>query len=154
MGDAELVQQGDVAVQVLGGTEVQGEHGAGGVVDGAVQGHLGAARLEPGKGAAVQLHEGAHPSLRGAARPVLAGTPPVLGRQPEGPADAADRGAAEPEPLELPQLLGDVAVVDVMVTSIGATWRRGPDRVRASGGRRGPRPRWSSPGAPPPGRGA
>jgi hypothetical protein len=36
VGGDELLQQGDVTVQILGGPEVQGEDGAGGVVDGAM----------------------------------------------------------------------------------------------------------------------
>src|SRR6266849_1287622 len=58
VGGEELPQQGDIAVQILGGPEVQGEDGAGGVVDGPVQRELGAARLEPRERAGVVLHEG------------------------------------------------------------------------------------------------
>jgi len=47
-----LLEDDGVAVQVLGRAEVQGEHGTGGIIDGAVQGHGGAAGLEPG----VDLH--------------------------------------------------------------------------------------------------
>ena len=57
---ASVLEHGDVAVQVLGGTEVQGEDGAGGVVDGAEEGHGGPAVFEPGEGTAVELDEGAH----------------------------------------------------------------------------------------------
>jgi len=53
---------------------VQGEHLRGGVVDGAQQGHRRAPRLEPGKGAAVQLHEGAQGRLARATLPVQRGT--------------------------------------------------------------------------------
>src|SRR5262249_37482222 len=59
VGGDKLLQQGDVAVQILGGPEDQGQDGARGIVDGPVQGELGTARLEPREGASVELHEGA-----------------------------------------------------------------------------------------------
>src|SRR5439155_12538983 len=69
---AELCEQGDIAVQILGGAQVEGEAGARGIVDGAVQGEPGSAVTEPGEGARVERHESAPLGFRGAARADLA----------------------------------------------------------------------------------
>lgn len=49
---AELFEQGDIAVQILGGAQVEGQAGARGVVDGAVQGEPGPPSRSQGKGLA------------------------------------------------------------------------------------------------------
>ena len=92
VGGDELPQQGDIAVQILGGPEVQGQDGAGGVVDGAVQRELGAARLEPRERAGVELDEGAHLGLRRPPDAALAAAAAPLGGQAEGAAQAPHRG--------------------------------------------------------------
>jgi len=112
---AELVQQGGIAVQVLGRAEVQGEDGRGGVVDGSQERHRGASAFEPVKRAAVELHEGTPLGLGGAAGAVLARPAPVLGRQPQGAPDLPHRLPTEPEPLHLVELLGGVTVVEPLV---------------------------------------
>lgn len=48
------MQEGGVAVQVFRRAEVQGADGRRGVVDGAEQGHRGAAPLEPVEGTAIE----------------------------------------------------------------------------------------------------
>ena len=100
-----LLEDGGVAVQVLGGAEVQGEDGAGGIIDGAVQGHGGAAGLEPGKGAGVDLDQLPHPGRWRPAVSVLPRPAAVLRRQAQGAASAADQFAADAEALHLAQLL-------------------------------------------------
>jgi hypothetical protein len=91
----ELVEQGDVAVQIFGGPEDQSHDRAGGVVDGSEECHRGTAGLQPGKLTAIEQHEGAHAPRGGPAAAVLAGAPPMLGRQPEGPADPPHRGPTD-----------------------------------------------------------
>src|SRR6266481_849346 len=136
VGGNELPQQGDIAVQILGGPEVQGQDGAGGVVDGAVQRELGAAGFEPREGAGVELHEAAHLSLRAPPGAHLAASALPLGGQAEGAAQAPYRGPAEHEALDLPQLLGGMAVVEA---GVGALQQRGHGRAhvgRQPAGRR------------------
>jgi hypothetical protein len=74
-----------------------------GVIDGAVQAHRGAAALEPGEGAGIELHEGAHAGAGLAAGAILPGSAAALGGPPQGLAQPADRGAADGQPLDLPQ---------------------------------------------------
>jgi hypothetical protein len=114
MAGRELVEQGQVAVQILLGAEEQGADGTGGVVDGAEQGETGAGP-EPVELTAVEEDEGPHARRRGAAGAVLAGPAAVLGGQAEGAADPADRAAADGEALELLELLGQVGVVEPAV---------------------------------------
>ena len=101
VGGAERVQQGGIAVQVLGGTEGQGQAGAGGVVDGAMQGQR----------RAVELHEGAHLGFWRPSGADLAAPAPARGGQPEAAPEPPHRAAAERQALHLPQLFGEVAVV-------------------------------------------
>src|SRR6516165_12833751 len=102
---ADLLEEGDIAVQILGGAEVQGQDGAGRVVDRAEQGEAGPAPLEPVKGTAVELREAAHAGLGGPAGPVLPGAAAMFGGQAEGPADPPDGGPAHQQALDLAQLL-------------------------------------------------
>jgi hypothetical protein len=60
------LQQGEIAMQVLGGAEVEREDGAGGVVDGAEE-QQGRPRAEPVERAAVDQGEAAHGRMPGAA---------------------------------------------------------------------------------------
>ena len=53
----QLLKQRGVAVDVFGRAKVQGEDLRGGVVDGPEQHELGPPGLEPGEGAAIDLHE-------------------------------------------------------------------------------------------------
>jgi hypothetical protein len=115
VGREELPAEREIAVQILLGTEVQGQDLAGGVIDGAQQGEGGAAGFEPGEGAAIELDQ--------AAGGQFAGAPGAMAR---GPAPA-HRGAIEPEPeaphggpahrqaMDLAQLLGEVDVVHPLV---------------------------------------
>ncbi len=137
---AHLLEDGGVAVQVLGGAEVQGEYGTGGIIDGAVQGHGGAAGLEPGKGAGIDLDQLPHPGLWRPAVSVLPRPAAVLRRQAQGAAPAADQFAADAEALHLAQLLGGVAVIEVLVAGVqqGVDLRR--DRRRQAARRRPPAP--------------
>jgi len=95
----QVAQQHDVAVQVLGGTERQGQDLAGGVIHSPEQavGHPGV--REPRERAAVDQYQ--RPAAR---RPlpaaVVAGwAPPPLGRQPQPLALAAHAGRADRQPL-------------------------------------------------------
>ena len=74
----------------------------------------------------------------GTAGAVAAGTPAVLGRQAEGAADLADALAAEWEAVDLPQLLGDVAVVDILIDSLEQLGHAGAELVGQGAGRRAP----------------
>ena len=109
-------------MQILGGPEVPGQDGAGGIVDGPVQGELGAARLEPRVGAGVELHEGTHLRLRCAPQAPLAAPALPFGGQAEGAPEASPGGPAEQEALDLLQLLGGRAVVEA---GVGALQQRG-----------------------------
>src|SRR4029077_11590768 len=121
-------------------TPTQGEYGTGGIIDGAVQGHGGAAGLEPGKGAGVDLDQLPHPALSRPAVSVLPRPAVVLRRQAQGAAPAADQFAADAEALHLAQFLGGVAVIEVLVAGVqqGVDLRR--DR-RGQAARRQPRGR-------------
>ena len=92
----QLLEDDGVAVQILRGTEVQGQHGVGRVVDGAVQAHRGPAGAEPGKGTGIDLDELPQARLRRAAMPMHAGPPPVLGGQAQGAAPPPHGLAADP----------------------------------------------------------
>jgi hypothetical protein len=135
-----LLEDDGVAVQVLGGAEVQSEHGTGGIIDGAVQGHGRAAVREPGKGAGVDLDELPHPGLWRPAVSVLPRPAAVLRRQAQGAAPPADQFAADAEALHLAQLLSGVAVIEVLVAGLqqGVDLRR--DRRRQAARRRPPAP--------------
>jgi hypothetical protein len=108
-------QQGGVAVQILRGPEVEGEHGAGGVVDGPVQAHGRPAPLEPVERAGVDLHQGAHAGAGLAARAILPGPAAVLRGTPQGLAQPPDRGPADRQPLDLLQFLRRMAVIEVPI---------------------------------------
>ena len=111
----QLLEDDGVAVQILRGAEVQGQHGVGGVVDGAMQGHRRPAGAEPGKGTGIDLDELPHARLRRAAMPMHPGPPPVLGGQAQGPASPPHQFAADAQALHLAQLLGGVAVIEILV---------------------------------------
>jgi hypothetical protein len=132
---AASCQEGDVAVQVFGGPEVEGHDRAAGVVDGAEQRHCGAAILEPGELTAIEQNEGAHARGRRAAAAVLPGAPAVFGWLAEGPADPSHGGPADRQTFDLPEFLGGVAVIDVAVD--GLQQRRHPGAQRAAQGPRG-----------------
>ncbi len=110
----QLLQQGEIAMQILSGTEVEREDGAGGVVDGAEE-EQGRPRPEPVERAAVDEDEAAHGRVPGPAGPVRGGPAAPLRGQAEGPPEAADRLATDREALDLAELLGAVAVIEVAV---------------------------------------
>ena len=104
-----------IAVDVLGGPELQGEDLRGGVVDGAEQHQLGAPVLKPGEGAAVDLDQRAlgglgHAPAAGAGRPAGA-----LGRLPELPAHPAHRLTGEGEAVAFAEFLGQMRVIEAAV---------------------------------------
>lgn len=133
----QLLEDDGVPVQVLGGAEVQGQHGAGGVIDRAQQGHRGAAPLEPIKGTAVDLDELAEARFGRAPLAMLLGAPPVLGGQAQSAPPLADRFATDAEALLLEQLLGGVAVVEALVAGLQQRVDLRADAARQAG-RRGP----------------
>src|SRR5260370_18774779 len=108
----QLLEDDGVPVQVLGEAEVQGRHGAGGVIDRAQQGHRGAAPLEPIKGTAVDLDELAQARFGRAPLAMLLVAPPVLGGQAQSAPPLADRFATDAAARLLAQLLGGVAVAE------------------------------------------
>ena len=132
----ELLQQGDIAVQILGGPELQGQDGAGRIVDGAVQSELGAAGFEPRAGAGVELHEGAQLGRRAPPGANLASPALPLGGQAEGAAQAPHRGPTEQEALDLPQLLGGRAIVEASVGALQQLGHRRAHVGRQPAGRR------------------
>src|SRR5439155_17559370 len=81
----ELLGERGVAVDGLGGPEVQGQDLARGVVDGAQEHELRAAGLEPRKGTAVDLHQCAERGL-GDAPPTRLGWAPTVARGQTEPA--------------------------------------------------------------------
>ena len=132
---SEAAQQGEIAVQVFGGAEVEGHDGARRIVDGAEEEDAGAG-AEPVELAAVHQHEGAQAGTARAAGAVLRRPAPALGRQAQGPAKPADGTAADGQALELAEVLGGVAVIEVPVggldqlghavadLDVKAPWRR------------------------------
>jgi hypothetical protein len=117
-------------VQILRRAEVQGQHGVGRVVDGAVQGHRGPAGAEPGKRTGIDLDELPHAGLRRAAMPMPPGPPPVLGGQAQGPASTPHQFAADAQAFHLAQLLGGVAVIEVLVAGLQQGVDLGSHRLR------------------------
>jgi hypothetical protein len=118
---------------------MQGQDGAGRIIDGAVQGERGPAGFEPREGARIELHEAAHLGLTAPPGADLAAPALPLGGQPEGATQAPHRGPAEHEALDLRQLLGGMAVVE---PGVGALQQRGhAARTSAGSRRRAGRPR-------------
>ena len=73
---------------------------------------------EPVERAAVDEDEGAHGRVARPPRPVLRRPAAPLRGQAEGPPEAADGLAADREALDLPELLGAVAVIEVAVRGL------------------------------------
>ena len=139
MAGRELGEKGDVAMEVFRGAEDQGDDGAGRVIDGAEQGHRRAPRFQPGELTAVEQDEGAHAQRGGPAPPIGPGAAPMLGREPERPADAADGGATDGHAVHLLQLLRRMAVIDVAVDRLQERRHAGPHGARqGAGGRLAP----------------
>ena len=109
-------------MQILGGPEVQGQDGPGGVVDGAEQGQGGPALAQPGEGAAVDLHQTARLGAARSAVPGRGGAAPPGRRHTERAAQPLDGGAAHRQAVELAQLLGQVHVIEA---GIGRAHQRG-----------------------------
>ena len=83
-----------------------------------------------------------HRRVAGAADPVLAGAAPALGRQAQPPSQAPDGVAAHGEALDLAELLGAVAVIEVAVRGLDQLPYSGLElRHRAPGATAGPRRR-------------
>ena len=134
----ELPEQGEIPMQVLGGPEVEGEEGAGGVIDRAKQEQrrVGA---EPVELAAVDEDEAAHGRAARAAGAVLRGPAPALGWPPLRPSQPADRAPADRQALDLAELLGGVAVIELAIGGLDQRQHAVPDLdVQRPG--RGPTP--------------
>ena len=97
------------------GTEPQGERGGGRIIDHPMQGRQGAAVLEPGERAGVELGQLAERRLAGAPAAMLGGRPSARGRAPERQAEGAHRGATDGEVVDLAQLLGEMDVIEAGV---------------------------------------
>jgi len=110
----ELPEQGEIAMQIFRGTEVQGQDGAGRIVDGPEEAH-GRPRAEPVELTAVDEDEAAHRRAPGAAGSVLGGPAAPLRGQTERPSEAADRLAANRQAFDGAELLGAVAVIEIAV---------------------------------------
>jgi len=125
----QLLKEAGVAVDVLGGPELQGEDLAGGIIDGAQEHELRAARLEPGERAAVDLDEGPAGGLGDSPAPRPRRPPPMAGRQPQLVPHPAHGLPADPQAVLLLQLLCEVAVVEADVKgghqAYGGLLRRG-----------------------------
>ncbi len=102
--------------------EPQGERLRGGVINQAMEHGRGAAVLEPGEGAGVELGELTDRDFPGPPAAVLGGAAPTLGRLPTGSAEVPHRGSAHGEPMHLLQFLGQV---DVVEAGIGRGHQRG-----------------------------
>src|SRR2546427_4532059 len=70
-------------MQILMGTEPQGERCGGRIIDHPMQGRQGAAVLEPGERAGVELGQLAERRFARAPAAMLRGRPPARGRAPE-----------------------------------------------------------------------
>ena len=114
---AQLVQQGEIAVEILRGAEVQGQDGARRIVDGAEE-QAGRAGAEPVEWAAVDEDEAPHGRTAGAPSAVLPRPARALRRDAQGPAQAADGIAAHGEAIDLPEFLGAVAVIEVAIRGL------------------------------------
>ena len=98
----EPPEQGEIAVQILGGPEVQGQDGARRIVDGAEQAVQRRPRAEPVELTAVDEDEAAQGRVARAAGAVLARPAPALGRQASRPPQPADGAAADRQALDAP----------------------------------------------------
>jgi len=134
MGPTHLLEDGQVREAVLGRSEDGPDDDPGRVVDGAGQGELRPAALEPVVGTAVDLDQQpglGHP-LAAAAVP---GRPALAGRaEPRPPEQALERRAADDDGLVLGQQFGQVAVVDTAIAGLGELDDATPDRCRQSPG--------------------
>ncbi len=98
-------------MQILRGPEVEREDGPRGIVDGAEQAQGRGA--EPIEHAPVDEDEGPAGGPPGAAGAVLRGAATALGGQAEAPTKPTDGTATDAQALDLAQLLGGVAVIEV-----------------------------------------
>src|SRR2546428_2641058 len=115
IGPAGALEHGDVAMQILMGTEPQGERCGGRIIDHPMQCRQGAAVLEPGERAGVELGQLAERRFARAPAAMLRGRPPARGRAPESQADGAHRGATDGELMDLAQLLREMDVIEAGV---------------------------------------
>ena len=111
----QALQQREVSGGVLAGAKHGVDHGAGGIVHRQQQGELGAAVLQPGVMAAVQLQQ--HPSLGHplAAKTVLRRAPTPRTADAGLGENAAHRGPAQVDALLFAEQLGEVGVVGALV---------------------------------------
>jgi hypothetical protein len=92
----ELMEQGGVAVDVLGGAEVQGEDLGGRIVDRPEEREGRRRGAEPGEGAAIDLDEAAAGGGRGASAPGAGRAPRPLGWDARGLAAGGARPRDSP----------------------------------------------------------
>src|SRR5437879_6651391 len=111
----DLVEDDGVAVEILGGAEVQGEEPRGGVVDGPQECHRRPTLFEPVKGAAIDLHQtagGGFPRAPTAVEPGPTAPPRGLLRRAPEP---AHRGPADGQVVLHLQSHGDDATVEAEI---------------------------------------
>lgn len=130
----EAAQQGEIAVEVLGRAEVQGQDGARRIVDGA-QEEQGRAGAEPVERAAIDEDETAEGGMARAAGAVLGWAAPALGGQALRPPQPADGAPTDGQALTLPELLGAVAVIEVPIRGLDQRSHAVPDLDGQGSGR-------------------
>jgi hypothetical protein len=135
MAHKEVLEQGDVAAQILGGAQDEGQGCADSVVDGSMQGKQRSIVVEPGKDVGVELYTGPH---QGGGSTTGATPAAELGGQAGVSAKAPDRATADQEAIDFAQLLGGVAVVEAGVRDMKRGG--GPGGRRRDDGR--PRRQW------------
>jgi hypothetical protein len=141
----QATEQEQIAVEILGGPELQGEQGTGGVIQGAEQQARGP-RPEPVVFAAIEEDERAELGGRGPAAAMPPGAAAPLGRDAVGQSEATDGAAAELEALHLAQLLREMAIVEPGIDGLeqlghpipdldlqGARGRAAPEAVEQAG---------------------
>jgi hypothetical protein len=115
MGGEQLLEQRGIAVDVLSRAELQGQDLARRVVDGAQEHERRPLGAEPGKGAAVNLHQRAPGGLGDAAVAAPGRAAPMARGQAQLAAQAANGLAADEQPMLLAQLLRQMAVIEADV---------------------------------------
>ena len=115
VGATSLAEDGEITVQILGGTEPQRERDRSGVVDEAVQRGRRPARFEPGEGTGVELHELPESRRPLAAAAVLGRAPTPVGGPAQGDPHSPDGGPADGQRVPLLELLGEMHVIEALV---------------------------------------
>lgn len=127
VGGDDLLEEHQVAGGILMLAEDCAEHGAGRIIDSVEQDEGGAALLEPGVMAAVELDEQSRSRHTLPAQAVFGGAPPPRAAQAGRAEDAVNGGMGEDEILALGQELGEVAVIHSGVGRLGEADEALPD---------------------------